>query len=45
MVQAPEMLANPGVAGVNLSGSATSGPEEESAAIMAEVAARLRAST
>jgi 5,10-methylenetetrahydrofolate reductase len=44
VVQAREMLAIPGVAGVNLSGSATSGPEDESAAIMAEVAARLRAS-
>jgi 5,10-methylenetetrahydrofolate reductase len=43
VAQAREMLAIPGVAGVNLSGSATSGPEEESAAIMAEVAARVRA--
>jgi 5,10-methylenetetrahydrofolate reductase len=45
VAQAREMLAIPGVAGVNLSGSATGGPEDESAAIMAEVAARLRAST
>ena len=45
VAQAREMLAIPGVAGVNLSGSATSGPEDDSAAIMAEVAARLRAST
>ena len=44
VAQARAMLAIPGVAGVNLSGSATAGPEEESAAIMAEVAARLRAS-
>jgi 5,10-methylenetetrahydrofolate reductase len=41
--QAEEMLAIPGVIGVNLSGSATSGSEDESAAIMAEVARRLRA--
>jgi 5,10-methylenetetrahydrofolate reductase len=44
VAQARAMLAIPGVAGVNLSGSATAGPEEESAAIMAEVAAHLRAS-
>ncbi|MET0327063.1 MAG: methylenetetrahydrofolate reductase, partial [Ilumatobacteraceae bacterium] len=40
--QAHRMLAIDGVIGVNLSGSATSGPELESAAIMAEVAARIR---
>jgi hypothetical protein len=40
--QAARMLAIDGVVGVNLSGSATSGPELESAAIMAEVASRLR---
>ncbi|MET0459080.1 MAG: methylenetetrahydrofolate reductase C-terminal domain-containing protein [Ilumatobacteraceae bacterium] len=40
--QARRMLAIDGVIGVNLSGSATSGPELESAAIMAEVAARIR---
>ena len=43
MAQARQMLAIPGVVGVNLSGSATSGSEDESAAIMAEVARRLRA--
>jgi 5,10-methylenetetrahydrofolate reductase len=43
VVQARQMLAIPGVVGVNLSGSATIGPEDESAAIMAEVARRLRA--
>lgn len=41
--QAARMLDIDGVVGVNLSGSATSGPELESAAIMADVAARLRA--
>ena len=41
--QAARMLAIDGVIGVNLSGSATSGPELASAAIMADVAARLRA--
>jgi len=41
--QALAMLAIDGVAGVNLSGSATSGPETESARIMAQVAAGVRA--
>lgn len=36
------LLSIDGVAGVNLSGSATAGPEHESAAIMAEVAATIR---
>lgn len=40
--QARAMLAIEGVVGVNLSGSATSGSELESAAIMAEIAGRLR---
>ncbi|MGH9271074.1 MAG: methylenetetrahydrofolate reductase C-terminal domain-containing protein, partial [Ilumatobacteraceae bacterium] len=40
--EAQRMLAIDGVVGVNLSGSATAGPETESAAIMAEVAATLR---
>jgi methylenetetrahydrofolate reductase (NADPH) len=40
--QARAMLGIAGVVGVNLSGSATSGPESESAAIMSEVATRLR---
>ena len=40
--EALRMLAIDGVAGVNLSGSATAGPELESAAIMAEVAAAIR---
>ena len=40
--QALAMLAIDGVVGVNLSGSATTGPELESAAIMAEVAGRIR---
>ena len=35
------MLAIDGVVGVNLSGSATAGPETDSAAIMAEVAETL----
>lgn len=39
--QADEMLAIDGVAGVNLSGSATAGPEEESAAIMATIGRRV----
>ncbi len=41
--EARRMLAIDGVVGVNLSGSATAGPETQSAAIMAEVADRLRA--
>jgi len=41
--EAMRMLAIEGVAGINLSGSATAGPEAESAAIMDEVAARIRA--
>lgn len=40
--EAERMLAIDGVVGVNLSGSATSGPEEESAAIMDEVAETIR---
>lgn len=40
--EALRMLAIEGVVGVNLSGSATAGPEEESAAIMDDVAARIR---
>jgi methylenetetrahydrofolate reductase (NADPH) len=40
--EAVRMLGIDGVVGVNLSGSATAGPEEESAAIMDEVARRLR---
>jgi 5,10-methylenetetrahydrofolate reductase len=40
--EALRMLAIEGVAGVNLSGSATAGPEDESAAIMDEVADRIR---
>jgi 5,10-methylenetetrahydrofolate reductase len=40
--EAVRMLAIEGVVGVNLSGSATAGPEEESAAIMDDVAARIR---
>jgi hypothetical protein len=39
--QALAMVAVDGVGGVNLSGAATSGPEHESAAIMAEVGRRL----
>lgn len=39
--QAHAMLAIDGVAGVNLSGSATAGPEEESAAIMATIGHRI----
>jgi 5,10-methylenetetrahydrofolate reductase len=41
VVQAEEMLAIEGVCGVNLSGSATAGPEDESAAIMATIGHRL----
>jgi 5,10-methylenetetrahydrofolate reductase len=41
--EARRMLAIDGVVGVNLSGSATAGPEIESAAIMDEVAVRIRA--
>jgi len=37
------MLAIDGVVGVDLSGSATAGPELDSAAIMADVAAAVRA--
>jgi len=40
--EAARMLRIEGVAGVNLSGSATAGPEHESARIMAEVAAGVR---
>ena len=40
--EARRMLAIDGVVGVNLSGAATSGSEQDSAAIMAEVAGRLR---
>jgi methylenetetrahydrofolate reductase (NADPH) len=40
--EARRMLAIDGVVGVNLSGAATSGSERDSAAIMAEVAGRLR---
>jgi 5,10-methylenetetrahydrofolate reductase len=40
--EAERMLAIDGVVGVDLSGSATAGPELESAAIMAEVAAGIR---
>ena len=43
VLEARRMLAIDGVVGVNLSGSATAGPETESAAIMAEVAETLRA--
>jgi 5,10-methylenetetrahydrofolate reductase len=42
--QAERMLAIDGVVGVNLSGSACGGAEAESAAIMADVAAGIRAS-
>jgi len=41
--QAQAMLSIDGVVGVNLSGSATSGDELQSAAIMAEIAGRVRA--
>lgn len=40
--ESSRMLAIPGVVGVNLSGAACSGPETESAAIMADLAARVR---
>jgi 5,10-methylenetetrahydrofolate reductase len=40
--EAMRMLAIEGVVGVNLSGSATAGPEEESATIMDQVATRIR---
>jgi 5,10-methylenetetrahydrofolate reductase len=40
--ESSRMLAIPGVVGVNLSGAACSGPETESAAIMAELAVRVR---
>lgn len=43
--EAMRMLAIEGVAGVNLSGSATAGPELESARIMADVAAAIRERT
>lgn len=41
VAQAEAMLSIDGVEGVNLSGSATGGPEEESAAIMATIASRI----
>jgi hypothetical protein len=40
--ESSRMLAIPGVVGVNLSGAACSGPETGSAAIMAELAVRVR---
>ncbi len=43
VAQARAMLAIDGVVGVNLSGAATTGAEVENAAIMAEIAGRLRA--
>jgi methylenetetrahydrofolate reductase (NADPH) len=42
VAEARRMLAIDGVVGVNLSGSATAGPETESASIMDEVAMRIR---